>query len=96
MLLSLSMTPNDLLILALFTWRLAYLLVKESGPFNLMGRLRARTTIGGMLDCLYCCSIWAALIGYVLLSTPLVPIVYVGAASGLALLLHRYTGGEYS
>lgn len=89
------MTPIDLLILTLFTWRLAYLLVKESGPFNLMGRLRARTTIGGLLECLYCASIWTALIGYGLLSTPLAPIVYVGAASGGAMMLWRYTGGEH-
>jgi hypothetical protein len=88
-------TALELLILALFTWRLAYLLVKESGPFNVMGRLRARTTIGGLLECVYCASVWTALLGYVLLSTPLVPIVYVCAASGLAMLAHRYTGGDF-
>lgn len=90
------MTPIDLLALALFTWRGAYLLVKESGPFNLMDRFRAMTTIGGMLDCLYCSSIWVALAGYILISTPLAPIVFVGAISGLALLMHRYTGGDFS
>jgi hypothetical protein len=89
------MQSLELLLLALFTWRLAYLLVKESGPFNLMGRLRAKTTFGGLLDCIYCASVWTALIGYVLLSTPLVPVVYVGAASGGAMMLWRYTGGEH-
>jgi hypothetical protein len=89
------MTPLDLLILSLFTWRGAYLLVKEDAPFRLMARIRAVTTLGGMLNCIYCASIWVALIGFILMSTPLVPVVYVGAISGGAMMMWRYTGGEH-
>lgn len=89
------MTPIDILLLSLFTWRGAYLLVKEDAPFRLMARLRERTTFGGLLTCMYCSSVWVALIGYLVLSTPLVPLVYVGAISGAAMLLHRYTGGDF-
>lgn len=92
---NMTMTPLDLLILALFTWRLAYMLVKEDGPFQVFARLRARTTIGGVLTCIYCMSVWTALLGYVLISTPLVPIVYVGAVSGGAMMMWRYTGGDH-
>lgn len=86
------MTPINLLILALFAWRLAYMLVKEAGPFEIFTRLRAVTTAGGLLTCIYCCSVWTALLGYILIETTLAPIVYIGAASGLALWGHKYTG----
>jgi hypothetical protein len=89
-------TPLDLLILSLFTWRGAYLLVKEDAPFRLMARIRAVTTLGGMLNCIMCASIWTALLGYVLIQTPLVPIVHIGAISGLALWAHKYTGWDYA
>lgn len=89
------MTLLELLILALFAWRAAYLLVKEGGPFNIMVRVRAVTTFGGLLDCIYCSSIWTALIGYLLILTPFAPIVYIGAISGGAMMLWRYTGGEH-
>jgi hypothetical protein len=89
------MTPLNLLLLALFAWRVAYMLVKESGPFDVFTRLRAVTTVGGVLTCIYCCSVWTGLAGYLLMSTPLVPIVYVGAISGGAMMMWRYTGSEH-
>jgi hypothetical protein len=90
------MTPLNLLTLALFAWYVAYVLVKTSGPFHLFARLRAATTLGGLLECTYCLVVWVAAIGYGLLFyTPLTPIVYVGAAAGAAMLAHRYTGGDH-
>ena len=89
------MSPFDLLVLALATWRLAYLLVKEAAPFGIMTRIRAYTTLGGMLDCLYCSSVWAAIACYIALQTPLAHVVYIAAVSGLAMLLWRFTGGNH-
>lgn len=39
------MSALDYLIYALAAWRLAYMLVKEQGPFNVFGRLRRRIGI---------------------------------------------------
>lgn len=90
------MTSFELILLALFAWRVAYMLVKEEGPFQVFARLRALTTLGGLLTCIYCTSVWSALLGYLLISTPLAPVVYVLAVSGLALMAHRYTGGDFN
>lgn len=90
------MTPLELLILVLFAWYVAYVLVKTSGPFKIFERLRAVTTIGGLLECIYCLILWTALVGYLILyHTPFAPIVYVGAIGGGGMILHRYTGGDH-
>ena len=86
------MSVVDFLIVAVAAWRLAYLVTKESAPFNLMGRFRARTTLGGLLSCIYCASVWAAALCYVLWLTPLAPLVVIAALSGAALMLASYTG----
>lgn len=83
-----------LIILALATWRLSYLMASESAPFQLMTKLRERTTVGGLLTCIYCSSIWAALIVLVLWFTPLAVVVYILAISGAALMLGSYTGAS--
>lgn len=90
------MTPIDLLILALATWRLAYLISKEDAPFKLMARFRTRFPLGGGTACIYCTSVWAGIGLYLLLLTPAYFIVYMLAASGGAMLLHRYTGGDFA
>jgi hypothetical protein len=90
------MTLVNLLTLALFSWYVAYVLVKTSGPFNMFGRLRAATTLGGLLECVYCLVVWVAAVGYLLLYvTPFAPVVYIGAVAGAAMLAHRYTGALY-
>lgn len=88
------MQPSDLLILSLATFSMAYLLVKEDAPFGIMRRLRERTTIGGLLSCIHCSAFWCAILCYLLLSTPLAPVVYVFAARGGFQFLWRYTGGD--
>lgn len=89
------MKPIDLLILSLATFSMAYLLVKEDAPFKLMARLRAVSTFGGALSCIMCAAFWCAILCYVLLSTPLAPLVYVFAIRGGMQVMYRYTGGEH-
>lgn len=88
------MTPDALLILSLATFSMAYLLVKEDAPFKLMARLRAYSTFGGLLSCVYCAGFWCAILCYVLINTPFAPIVYVFAVRGGMQFLHRFTGGD--
>ncbi len=90
------MTPIDLLLLALATWRLAYLISKEDAPYKIMARFRARFPFGGGTACIYCSSVWAGFGLWLLLQTPAYFIVWGFAASGGAMLLHRHTGGDYS
>ena len=87
-----SLTPLNLLILALATWRLAYMVAKEDGPFNVFAVMRARFT---WLACIYCVSVYAALLVYAVLMSTLLPLAYILAGSGGAMLLYRYTGGEH-
>lgn len=86
------MTALDLLILSLATWRLAYLVAREDAPFAFMRKLRERYPLGGLLSCVNCVSVWVAIALYIVWLTPAYLIVYPLALSGLALMLHRYTG----
>lgn len=87
-----TLAPLDVLLIALATWRLAYLVTKEDAPFRLMARIRERTTLGGVLECTYCASVWMAALTLALWFTPLAPVVVVLALSGAALMLASYTG----
>ncbi len=52
-----------LAIAILATWRIARLLAHEDGPFDVIVRLRARAgggTLGQLMDCPYCLSLWIA------------------------------------
>lgn len=89
------MSALDLLILALACWRLAYMLVREDGPAHIFARLRARTTFGGLLECVFCTSIWTAVLVFAVWLTPARPVVEVLAISALALMAAKYTGVEY-
>lgn len=88
------MTWLDWAMLAAAAWRLAYLLVYEEAPWRLAARLRARFP-DSPLQCLYCTSVWAAALLWLVWHTPARPLVDVLAISGLALLLWRYTGGAH-
>lgn len=83
----------DLLVLALATWRISNILVKEDGPFRVFERARAR--LRGRPNCIYCVSVWVAagLFAIHLLLTPYV--AWVFAISGAALMLRAYTGVTY-
>jgi len=80
----------DLAILGLASWRLAHLLVHERGPFHLFERLRRPPLVNeaetGMLNCLYCTSVWIALGLYALWQIIQWPVVLL-AISALAILV---------
>lgn len=82
----------EFLILATATYRTAYLLTNEDGPFLLALKFRQATTLGGLLTCLKCASVWCALFMWLLWQTPLQPVVIVFAVSGAALMLTSYSG----
>jgi hypothetical protein len=90
------MNPLDLLILALATWRLAYLVTSEKGPFDIALRFRTRFPLGGLTSCLKCASLWCAAVLFVLGLTPLYPVVWVLAVSGAALMLASFSGVAHS
>lgn len=86
------MTILNLLILSLATWRLAYMLVREDGPMKWIARFRARFSFLKVFQCVHCMSIYCAFVLWLLTFTPLWWVVWLLAISGLALMLHRYTG----
>src|SRR5580765_3582828 len=54
----------EFLVGALATWRVAHLVAKEDGPFDVVLRLRKRagdSVLGRLMDCPLCVSVWAAL-----------------------------------
>lgn len=72
------MTFTELLIYGAATWRIASLLVRERGPFDVFVRIREKvgilhddekepvgypeTFFGELLSCVWCSSIWVALL----------------------------------
>jgi hypothetical protein len=53
----------DFLLGTLATWRVAALLVREDGPYDLVARLRrlaSGTMAGRALECFFCTSLWVA------------------------------------
>lgn len=88
------MTWLRLVVLSLAVWRLSYMIAREHGAFGMFSKLRSITTLGGLLDCPKCLSVWMAFGLYLL--DPYTPhIANLFALSGLALLAHRYTGGDF-
>lgn len=50
-------------VAVLATWRVAHLVAREDGPFDLIVRVRARAgagPLGRLMDCPYCLSLWIA------------------------------------
>ena len=50
-----------LLLAVLSAWRITHLLAAEDGPWDVMARLRRRAgsgSLGRLLDCFYCLSLW--------------------------------------
>jgi uncharacterized protein DUF1360 len=89
------MQALDFLIGSLAAWRVAALLVREDGPWDVVARLRrvlAGTMPGRALTCFFCTSLWvAAPVAYGLAgATRRWPLVWL-AVSGAAGLLERAT-----
>lgn len=91
-----NLSPPDLLLIALATWYLAYVVTKTSGPFEMMGRFRFRFPLGGLTACIVCAAPWLAAALYLLYRTPLQPIVVVLALAGAALMLGSFSGASHS
>jgi len=84
------LNPLDLLVLSLATWRLTSLVVQDNGPWRIFARLRARTTLGGVLECVWCCSVWVAA-GLLALHLFFWPLTWLLAISAGAILYDRFT-----
>ena len=89
------MNPFEFIIIALATWRLSRLIAQEDGPFALLRKFRDRAKLGGLFDCIYCVSLYVGAGVYALWLYAPIEIVYVFAISGLAMILHRWTGGDH-
>ena len=78
----------------LATWRVAHLIAREDGPFDLIVRLRVRAgegLVGRLMDCPYCLSLWIAVPFAFTLATSLAAWCTAWLAiSGGASLLERY------
>lgn len=86
----------DLAIASLATWRVAALLVREDGPFDVIARLRhAVAGAGRVLDCFFCTSLWVAAPAAWWVAGPSWrwPMVWL-AVAGAAALLERLTAAR--
>lgn len=57
------MHRNELILAVLVTWRITHLLSTESGPWDVLGKLRRLAGAGQiaeLLSCFYCQSLWIA------------------------------------
>ena len=83
-----------LVIAVLATWRVAHLVAREDGPFDIIVQLRRRagsSVIGQLMDCPYCLSLWVAVpFAFMLGGTWLTWCAAWLAISGGASLLERY------
>ena len=51
-------------VAVLATWRVAHLVAREDGPFDVIVRIRARagnSTAGHLMDCPHCIGLWIAM-----------------------------------
>jgi hypothetical protein len=85
----------DFLLAALVTWRLAHMLTREEGPYDVFVRWRSwagESLVGRALQCFYCTSLWVAapLAFFVAAWSARAAVVWV-ALSGAACLLDRAT-----
>ncbi len=81
------------LVAVLATWRVAHLVAREDGPFDLVVKLRARAghgVLGRLMDCPHCVGLWVAMpMAWWLAASPLEWIVaWLGIAGGASLAEH--------
>lgn len=56
--------PFQFVVAVLATWRIAHLVAREDGPFDVIVRLRTRAgngMLGHLMDCPHCLGLWVAL-----------------------------------
>jgi len=93
----LNLTTIDFLLITLATWRLARFITRDDAPFALMKRFRDRFAPSpeSGLRCIYCTSIWTALLitlVYVVGGVIGQVVVVVLAASAGGLMLASFSG----
>lgn len=82
----------NLIILALATGYWAHAISRTHGAFGIFEWARQRFPLGGLMKCPVCLSIWIAIGCWLLMFTPLYPLVTISAVAGLATLAGFYTG----
>lgn len=87
-----SISPLDLLVLALATLYLSFALTKSDGPFKVFEKFRARLPLGGLTSCIVCAAFWIGLLFVWIWTTPLQMVVVIFAVAGAATLAAYYTG----
>jgi hypothetical protein len=90
------MSALEFIVIAIAGWRLAFFLTREEAPWRLMARFRERFSFGGLLSCIYCASVWTAVLCYLVWFTPLQPVIWMAALSGAGLMLAAYTGAGHA
>lgn len=80
-----------LTLAVLATWRVAHLVAREDGPFDVIVRIRARAGAGlwgRLMDCPYCLSIWVAAPAASLLASTVAAwfVAWLAIAGGASLL----------
>lgn len=84
----------DLITIALASWYLAYVLVNLDGMFSVFQRVRSWRYTHNLTSCIYCTMPYMALACWLIWRVAPEVIQVVGIA-GLALMAHRYTGGNH-
>jgi Protein of unknown function (DUF1360) len=81
----------------LSVWRITHLFQAEDGPWNLLAKFRrlfGDGTVGSLLDCFYCLSLWIAIpFAWWLGENWKEWVLLWLALSGAAILLEKATGG---
>lgn len=89
------MSGLEVVFIALASWRLASMLVREEGPFNIFSRWRDLvigegevTGFGKMFSCMWCMTWWTSSIFYCIWEF-FTPPVIIFAASAVAVLVEE-------
>lgn len=94
------MKASTLVIATLAVWRVTHLISAEDGPVDILVRLRrlaGNSTVGRLMDCFYCLSLWVAAPIAFILTTPWLDRVLLWLAlSGGAILAERIAAGRQS
>lgn len=81
---------TDFIVLAVATWRLAYLVTNDDITASFRNRMHFE-----LWRCIYCFSVWSGAIVLLMWLIGLNGIVWILALAGGALLLHVYTGAMH-
>lgn len=89
-----NLTWFDFVLLFSASFSLAEMISRESGPWGIFTRFRARFPLGGLTSCVKCTVRWIAIGLFIIhLFTPILS--WVLAISGAALLIRSYTGASH-